>query len=267
MFFPFHDENPVERTPIAMYAIVVLNVVVFLWSRQLQPLGQQELAYEHGFVPARIEQLTDRRPIEVPLKVEMAPTPWAQDVGVVRLRLDPKPSEIVLSLVTCMFLHGGWLHLIGNMWFLWIFGNNVEDRLGPVLFLVLYFVGGLLASGAHWLSAPQSTMPVIGASGAIAAALGAYAVTWPWARVRTLVFLFIFITVIDLPAFVVLGAWFLLQLFAAWAPNPMGEPVAFWAHVGGFVTGMVLMPLFSTLVGAGRTDEPHGYQIDNGAHW
>ncbi len=109
-----------------------------------------------------------------------------------------------------MFLHGGWWHLIGNMWFLWIFGNNVEDRLGHVTYLLFYLGGGMLATGTHWLIAPSSTMPVIGASGAVAAVLGAYAITWPWARVDTFVFLFVFFTIIEVPALVAClgsGSW------------------------------------------------------------
>jgi membrane associated rhomboid family serine protease len=165
--------------------------------------------------------------------------------------LRPDPGEILLSLLTCMFMHGGWLHLIGNMWFLWLFGNNVEDRLGHVSYLIFYLVGGFIGSFAHWAINPESTSAVIGASGAVAAVLGAYAITWPWARVHTLIFIIIFIDVIDVPALGVLGLWFLLQLIEAHGQlglNVSGG-VAWWAHVGGFVAGMVLMPLLSRLLG------------------
>ena len=142
------------------------------------------------------------------------------------------------------------------MWFLWLFGDNVEDRLGPLLYLVLYLLGGVVASISHWVVDPESTLPVIGASGAVAAVLGAYAITWPWARVRTLVFLVIFVTIIDVPALFVLGAWFVRQLVAGHQSlyHAGTGGVAWWAHVGGFVAGMVLMPLFSLLVGGTRND-------------
>src|SRR6185436_4142400 len=147
---------------------------------------------------------------------------------------------------TMMFLHGGWIHLLSNMWTLWIFGPNIEDRLGRIVFPIFYALGGVVAMLAFWLSDPGGHMPVIGASGAVAAVLGAYAVTFPTAKVRTFVF-FILFTIIDLPALVLLGLWFLLQLVS----GVMGlwgvamEPVAFWAHIGGFVAGMILMPLLS----------------------
>ena len=144
--------------------------------------------------------------------------------------LKPDRGQIYLTLLTAMFLHGGWFHLIGNMWFLWIFGDNVEDRLGHFGFAVLYLVGGILASLCHWFMQPDSTLPVIGASGAVAAVLGAYTITWPFARVHSLVFLVIFFTVVELPALVVLGFWFIEQLVAALAiKNRLAtEGVAWW---------------------------------------
>ena len=172
------------------------------------------------------------------------------------LELAPDSRQIWLSLLTCMFMHGSWMHLLGNMWFLWLFGNNVEDRLGPPAYLFLYLVGGLIASAAHWRVDPTSTTPIIGASGAIAAVLGAYAVTWPWARVSTLVFLVIFVTIIDVPALVVLGVWFVAQVMAGQESLHAGGAggVAWWAHVGGFLAGMVLMPVLSAC--ARRLDRP-----------
>jgi len=211
MFFPFHDDNPTRRTPVLTWVLIALNVWSFLSFVRLSPLEQQRVVYQRGFIPARIAQLTGARPgsIFVPLRRPGAPLAPAAV-----LVLPPRPREIVASLITCMFLHGGWLHLIGNMWFLWLFGNNVEDCLGPARYLLLYLVGGLVASASHWLVDPASTTPVIGASGAVATVLGAYAITWPWARVHTLVVLVVFVTVIDLPALLVLGAWFLAQVAA-----------------------------------------------------
>jgi len=137
------------------------------------------------------------------------------------------------------------MHLIGNMWFLWIFGNNIEDRLGIIAYILLYMLGGLLATATHWLTDPSSTTPVIGASGAVAAILGAYAITWPWARIHTLVFLLFFVTIVDVPALIVLGVWFLGQVVAGM--QGMSQGVAIAAHIGGFVAGMLMMPVFRTV--------------------
>lgn len=249
MIFPFHDDNPTGRFPAVTVGVIVLNVLVFLRFLSLPPKERHLRYYSLGFVPARVVQLVDNRLIAV----DPALVPQTSRVRVRTLVADyevlrPAPAaQVWSSLLTCMFLHGGWLHLIGNMWFLWIFGNNVEDRLGHLPFLVFYLGGGLLASMCHWLINPLSTLPVIGASGAVSATLGAYAITWPWARVRSLVFLFLFVTVIDMPAMLVLGVWFLAQLGGALGNTQMelSGGVAWWAHVGGFVAGMILMPWLS----------------------
>jgi membrane associated rhomboid family serine protease len=248
--FPLYDNIPTRRTPLVTYALVALNVLVYLWMSRLPEWEQQKLAYQRGFVPARIAQLDRPYPIYVSIDVPVH-FPFFGDRIVPRpLELAPAPRQIWMSLLTCMFLHGSWMHLLGNMWFLWLFGNNVEDRLGPFFYLTLYIFGGLMASGAHWMITPNSVMPVIGASGAIAAVLGAYAVTWPWARVSCLVFLVIFVTIVDLPALIVLGAWFLVQVLSGQAAldGAGSGGVAWWAHIGGFVAGMALMPLLSALV-------------------
>jgi hypothetical protein len=155
-----------------------------------------------------------------------------------------------------MFLHGNWLHFGGNMWFLWIFGNNIEDRLGHFGFPLFYTVGGFFALACQWINDPGSTIPAIGASGAVAAVLGAYAITFPTAQVRTLVVLVVIITVVDLPALIVLGAWFIVQLLSATGALDLGMAggVAWWAHIGGFVAGLVLMPLFTAGAGAAEDD-------------
>lgn len=261
MFFPFHDDNPTERTPVVTVGLIITNVVAFLAVQRLPRVQEQVVHYRRGFVPARIAQLRDPNlVIEVPILTgEAVFDPRVGWRPVQKpLRLEGNRREVLASLLTCMFLHGGWIHLIGNMWFLWIFGNNVEDRLGPVLFLAVYLLGGLVGSGCHWLPDPASVTPVIGASGAVAAVLGAYAITWPWARVHTLVFLFVFITIIDLPALLVLGIWFLGQLLEGTKALNLGVAggVAWWAHVGGFVAGMALMPLFSTATGADGRQRP-----------
>ena len=139
------------------------------------------------------------------------------------------------------------MHLLTNMWFLWIFGNNVEDRLGHLVYAVFYVLGGLFAVMLHWVMLPDSEMPVVGASGAVAAVLGAYAITFPTARVRALVLIFL----ADVPAFVFLGIWFLIQLWQGL--QGMQEGVAWWAHVGGFAAGLILMPLLS--LGSSASDQ------------
>ncbi len=235
---PLYDINPTRRTPVVTMGLVAVNVVVFLAVLNL-PEAQRERVFLHGgFVPARIAQLRDPEPILVPHSAPGYPGR--------PLQWDPAPGQVALSMVTCMFLHGGWMHLIGNMWFLWIFGNNCEDRLGHLLFLLYYLVGGLVASLCHWWVEPASTVPMVGASGAVAAVLGGYAVTWPWARIRTLVFLFVIVTLVDVPALIFLGLWFFGQLLAGSQQGPV-ENVAWWAHVGGFVAGAVLMPFLGRL--------------------
>jgi membrane associated rhomboid family serine protease len=147
-----------------------------------------------------------------------------------------------LPLVTSMFLHGGILHLAGNMLYLWIFGDNVEDRMGPLRFVLFYLICGISAAAIQIAARPHSTAPMVGASGAIAGVLGAYALLFPGARVQTLIFLFIFVRLVELPALAVLGAWFLMQLLSA--PSSQGSGVAFFAHIGGFLSGMILMAMF-----------------------
>ncbi len=249
--FPFSDTIPTHRWAIVTYAIVALNVVSFLWLQHLPPQRQQEVVARHGFVAARIGQLSDpQKAVAVPIEQQI-PVGFGLVVPqLVKLQLPPDPKEILASTVTCMFLHGGWLHLIGNMWFLLIFGDNVEDRLGPFLFAVFYLLGGFVATITQWAIAPNSTTPMIGASGAVAAILGGYAVTYPHARVRTLVFLFIFITVIELPALLFVALWFGAQLLQGLGAihGQMESGVAWWAHVGGFVFGAAFMPILSAIL-------------------
>lgn len=259
--FPLYDTNPHRRTPWVTLLLIATNAIVFFWMGQQPALDQAKIVYTRGFVPKRISQLSDKK---VVIEVDLAPDDVRRPPGLQKipkaqrmLRLEPKAGEICFSLLTMMFLHGGWWHLIGNMWFLWIFGNNIEDRLGHVIYPCFYLLGGLLAMACHWVADPQSTVPVIGASGAVAAVLGAYAITYPTAKVRTLVFLVFIVTVVDLPALLVLGFWFAAQigeglLGPANVPGG-GENVAWWAHVGGFVAGMTLMPLLS--LGAPPPDE------------
>jgi membrane associated rhomboid family serine protease len=256
MFFPYHDDNPTTRAPLVTVALIGINVATFLYVLQLEPLAQRIIHAERGFVPARMKQLRDPDfQVQVKLAEQIVPFragPHIAEQRIVQVhRLPPDRNQILSTLVTAMFLHGGWLHLLGNMWFLWLFGNNVEDQLGHVLFVLLYFVGGMCAWLAHGLmmTQEQALQPAIGASGAVAAVLGAYGIRFPHARVRCVLFIIIFFTIVELPAMFVLGIWFIGQLIDAFADqHRISGGVAWWAHVGGFVAGLVLMPLLSKLV-------------------
>jgi membrane associated rhomboid family serine protease len=244
MLLPLFDLNPHRRTPWLTLLIIAANVAATVWMTRLAPRAQSATALQYGFVPARLTLVGSGRLVPAPLYSvdERRDVP----VQVAVVQLSTSPGDVYSTLITTMFLHGGWFHLISNMWMLWIFGNNIEDRLGHLLFVAYYLVGGLVATLCHWAFDPQSTLPVVGASGAVATVLGGYAITYPTAKVRTLVFI-ILITVIDLPALLFLGFWFLMQLasgLVALGGVPL-EPVAFWAHVGGFVAGMILMPIMS----------------------
>lgn len=223
--FPLRDDNPTRHVAVATFLIVAVNAAVWIF---VQKLGVHPYlaasVWRLGVIPA--ELLGRVRPgTEVPL------TP-----GLVAV-LDGNPNW--WSLLTSMFTHGGWLHLLGNMWFLIVFGDNVEDAMGFVRFVVFYIVCGLAAVGAQILSSPGSLVPMVGASGAIGGVMGAYLVYYPMAPVHLLVFLGFFITRIVVPAFFMLGYWFLLQFLAGMVDRGAGG-VAFWAHVGGFAAGVVL---------------------------
>jgi membrane associated rhomboid family serine protease len=244
MLFPLFDLNPHSRFPLFTILLIAVNVLVTAWTWSLPEARQNQIAMDYGFVPARLTNVGRGQAIQAPI-MEMdrrVGRPVQRGVAI----LSTTPRDVYTTFFTTMFLHGGWAHLLMNMWMLWIFGNNIEDRLGHFVYLAFYLMGGIVATLVFWVSGPNVTMPVIGASGAVAAVLGAYAITFPTAKVRTLVF-FILIAVVDLPALALLGVWFMLQVFSGF----MGlwgvamEPVAFWAHIGGFVAGMILMPLLS----------------------
>jgi membrane associated rhomboid family serine protease len=268
MFFPFHDDNPTMRPPVVTVALVAVNLLGFLWVGMLPAARQQALYLERGFIPARIQQLTDPKPLVIKDQVLVQHPffgPVAQERAVAQL--PPNRNQIITSLFTSMFLHGSWMHIIFNMWFLWLFGNNVEDRLGGAVYLLFYLGGGLLASACHWAMDPSSVVPVVGASGAVAAILGAYAVTWPWARIHCFVLLIFIFWVIDVPAVLVLGVWFISQVLAARQELLVGMNggVALWAHIGGFVAGAVLMPIVGNLIGAPPVKRPKKIIDDEGA--
>lgn len=275
MLFPFHDDQPTTRLPLLTVAIIVINVVVFLGTASLDENELNDVTIQYGFVPARLKQLFgDQQPVTVEFETEEWQVGFQPQVVTKRVVLPPSPGAVALSLLTMMFLHGGILHLAGNMWFFWLYGNNIEDRLGHVLFGIFYLTGGLIASLCHWAvsSGPEATMPTIGASGAVAAVLGAYAVTYPWARVRTLVFFFI-ITIIELPALVVLGFWFLGELVSGLVALDGGASsnVAFWAHIGGFAFGAVVMPVLCRFVPEitppALPEDPYSPGYPHGSDW
>jgi len=218
--FPLRDDNPTSLFPIVTVALIVVNTLVFLFQMSLGPRAGQLFAYQYGAIPAVVVG-TD----SLPARIAAVPP--------------------LLSLFTSMFLHGGWMHLIGTMWFLWIFGNNIEEAMGHFRFLAFYLICGILASVSQVLSYPDSTVPTIGASGAIAGVMGAYLMLYPRARVWTLIFLVFFIRLIYLPAGVVLGFWILLQFVNGSMASGQGAGgVAFWAHIGGFIAGVLLVGLF-----------------------
>ncbi|MDD4858056.1 MAG: rhomboid family intramembrane serine protease [Candidatus Krumholzibacteria bacterium] len=228
MFLPLKDINPTRRRPIATYSLIAANIAVFIYQLSLgNRLGSIFVA-AYGATPYEIAHMTDL--------VGQA----TQGAGMIHY---PGPHPIFLTLFTSMFMHGGVAHLAGNMLFLWIFGNNVEDLLGPFKFLIFYLASGLAAHALHIASNPASTIPTIGASGAISGLLAAYLVAFPRARVLTLVFLGFFIRMAVLPAFVIIIYWFVIQfIFGLASLGGTAEGgVAWFAHVGGFLAGIALI--------------------------
>ena len=232
---PLRDANPTRRPALVTLAIVVACGIAFGWELGLQSSGQaafEAAITDWGVVPAELTAA------------------WG--------RGDFLSGES-LTLLSSQFLHGGWLHLLGNLLYLWIFGNNVEDRMGRLGFLLFYLTGGVLAALAQVAIDPQSPIPTIGASGAIAATLGAYLVFYPGARVTSLVFLGFFYQLVRIPAAIVLVLWFGLQLIdgiGSLGATQSGG-IAFFAHIGGFVFGAVVAWVLNAL-GAGRQASPMG---------
>ena len=253
---PIRDVNPTTRTAWITLVLIAANVVVFLlWQPTLGANSDTRtffFFYCDALVPWEVTHQTSlaeggvaaRDAIEAELGPQLGQGVGAQLQQALQQRCPNK--NVNLPILVSMFLHGGWLHIAGNMLFLWIFGNNVEDRLKRPLFIAFYLLGGLAATGLQLAFGPGSTIPNVGASGAIAAILGAYLVLFPRARVYTIVFFF-FITAIELPAVAVLGFWFVLQLFSgvgSLGADVNGGGVAYWAHVGGFAFGAAVTWLF-----------------------
>src|SRR3989454_5445739 len=218
---PFRDNIPSRSFPLITVSLITVNVFVFFYELSLGSRSFERFIMHYGVIPATV------------LAWPHSHTPL---------------TAVALPFFTSMFLHGGWLHLIGNMWYLWIFGDNVEDRLGHFTYLLFYLLSGLGAGIVHTVLNSEMTVPSVGASGAIAGVLGAYVVSYPFARVLTLVPIFIFLQVIEIPAIFVLGFWFIMQFLYGTASlaitGPNGGGVAWWAHVGGFIIGIILVGLF-----------------------
>lgn len=219
---PLKDDQPSYSTPYVNWFLIVLNLLIYLFESTLDPRSAEVFARQFGVVPQHIALFLS---------------------GSSRYTF----QQVALPFLTSMFVHGGWMHVIGNMWFLYIFGDNVEDYLGHFKYLVFYLISGLIAMATQVAIYPHSNVPTVGASGAIAGVLGAYFVLYPRARVLTWFFLFVFY----IPAWVMLGYWFVLQFMTGAATLSMAHVgkdvggVAVWAHVGGFIAGAVMIKMFS----------------------
>jgi rhomboid family protein len=228
--FPYRDDNPTLATPMVTMLMIVANAAAWIL---VQGMGAEpnlsRSVCELGLIPGDF-----LRRLPEGYTVPMGNATMCM-IGDERTWFTP---------LTSMFLHGGWFHLIGNMWFLWVFGNNVEDSMGHFRFLAFYLLCGLAAAAAQTLVNPSSAIPMVGASGAISGVMGAYIVLYPRVRVHMLVFLGIFITRIVVPAYLMLGYWFLLQIVGGGLASEEGGGVAFWAHAGGFIAGALLIYVF-----------------------
>jgi membrane associated rhomboid family serine protease len=248
---PIRDANPTKRLPVITLALLAANVVVFLlWQPTIggDELEQELFFYCQAEIPWEVSHQENLAQGGREARVAIEEDIGRLGAGAViqsEVREDCPDKSWLASIFVAMFLHGGWLHLAGNMLFLWIFGNNVEDRLGYVVYPLFYVLGGLAAAGLQLAFDTNSTIPSLGASGAIGAILGAYLVLFPGARVLTLIFFF-FITWVELPASVVLGVWFVIQFFSGVGQLDVevGGGVAYWAHVGGFAFGALIAWLF-----------------------
>jgi membrane associated rhomboid family serine protease len=232
---PIRDSIPSRSAPVVNYAIIAVNVAVFLLELS-SGTHSGVLVEKYALVPARITR--PDVPIVIP-EVRYFRTPFGIIRRVAEGPLANPPFPAYLTLLSCIVLHGGWLHLLGNCWFLYIFGDNVEDRLGHARYLLFYLASGVGASLIYWAIEPFSTVPVIGASGAIAGVMGAYFLLYPHAQVLTVVPIFIFPWILLLPAYVFLGMWFVFQFIQGSSALTSGATggVAWWAHVGGFLVG------------------------------
>ena len=218
---PYRDNVPRVYRPVVTVGLIAANVLIFLWVQALPPWAHQSFVHIFGVVPATFSS-----------------PDWAARHGL--------PDVKWISLFTYQFLHSGWLHIIFNMWMLWIFGDNVEDVTGHLGFLAFYLLCGLAAAGVQIMADTASPVPMIGASGAIGGVMGAYFLLYPHGKVYTFIPIFFFPLIIKLPAVLFLGVWFVMQFISGMAGSltPGEGSVAFWAHTGGFVAGVLLIPVF-----------------------
>ena len=234
MFIPIKDDVPTIRKPVVTIALIAINSAVFLFSIFLGDRGFLEFTYKFAYIPVELVHAVELTP-------ELA-------------------FSTYLTPFTSMFMHGGWLHLIGNMLFLWIYGNNVEDYFGGLKFVFFYLLSGLAAIALYTLFGASSEIPLVGASGAIAGTMGAYIVLHPKARITVLI-IFFFIQFIKIPARVVLGIWFFMQLFMSLRDSTTGGGIAWMAHVGGFLFGFVLLKFLTKLYGRRGPRRSSGQRI------
>ena len=251
---PLQDNIPSRTFPVVNYAMIAVCTLVFLAQLVDQTDGEARLVERLGMIPQRVFHPAE--PIVQSERVAVV-DPFGRVIDVVqrpRVFASP-PFSPWLTLLTCIFLHGGWMHFLGNMWFLFIFGDNVEDRIGHVGYLLFYLASGVAASGAHLLADPHSPIPTIGASGAIAGVMGAYFLLYPHAKVVSLVPIIFILQILVLPAPVFLGIWFVLQFFqGVWSVSSMQTTgVAWWAHIGGFVVGFLVATILRAV---GETRPP-----------
>ncbi|EDX77609.1 peptidase, S54 (rhomboid) family [Coleofasciculus chthonoplastes PCC 7420] len=227
--FPISDDNPTRITPYVTYALIAANIAVFIHQLLLTPPQLNAFFHLYAVVPKELSASFEGIPVNQPVPE------W-------------------FTLISSQFLHGGFLHIGGNMLFLWIFGNNIEERLGHIKYFIFYIACGILAALSQWFFSMESGIPSLGASGAIAGVMGAYILRFPRAQINTLIFLGYFVTTIRLPAVLYLGLWFVQQAFSSVASVSVQTDVgtetggiAYWAHAGGFVFGAILGPLFGLL--------------------
>ena len=208
---PLRDTNRSRNFPLMNWILIGINVLVFIFELGLSTGELQDFINTYALVPSRLQS---------------------------------QPTTYAASIFTSMFMHAGWFHVLSNMWILFIFGDNVEDRMGPLPYLFFYLLGGAAAALLQTYVGTGTDVPVLGASGAIAAVLGAYVFLYPSARVVTLVPIIFFLTIIEVPAILFIGFWFITQLFSGLASIGAVEGVAWWAHIGGFIVGLVISPFF-----------------------
>jgi membrane associated rhomboid family serine protease len=208
---PLRDTNRSRYFPVMNWILIGINVLVFIFELGLSNGELQNFVNEYALVPSRLHN---------------------------------QPTTFAITIFTSMFMHAGWFHILSNMWILFIFGDNVEDRMGPAPYLFFYLLGGVAAALLQTYVGTGTDIPVLGASGAIAGVLGAYVFLYPSARVVTLVPIVFFLTVIEVPAILFIGFWFITQLFSGLASIGAVEGVAWWAHIGGFIVGLVIGPFF-----------------------